>query len=120
MAELILLSLDRRHLDALYLRARKGDQDASDQIDAIWDAHRDKEIACFLCNAVVAWPVFSLILPELSDNTKVIAVPLCGLCRELRPGQRLHRSLKMLKRMHSARTGKNVTLTWAPMRRHPR
>jgi hypothetical protein len=119
MAELILLSLDRLHLDALYVRAQKGDQDAIDQIDAIWDEHKDKEIACFLCNAVVALPIFTLFLPELNNVKQAVAAPLCGTCRELSPAQRMNRAIKMLKRM-SARTGKNITFTWAPARMHPR
>jgi hypothetical protein len=86
-------------LDALHKRALRGDKEAAAAFDHLWDDYKDRELECFLCGNEVERPVFTLALPERSDPTKEMAVPLCLAYRALPPMQRLGRALKLLKKM---------------------
>jgi hypothetical protein len=111
MAELVVLSLDRAELDANMKRARRGDEEAMQTLEHIWDNYAD--LACFLCDHEVERPVFTLMLPERGLRAKVIAAPLCRACRALPSMQRLGRAIKLLKKMW----GKGTHFTFAPRRR---
>jgi hypothetical protein len=110
MAELIVLNIDRAEFTALHRAASQGDRDAIHAIAGWWKEYEDKELACFICDGPVTQrPIPSQVLPENGDSSKLIAAPLCKICFELPPMLRLSRALKVLKRMYSAKNGKNVT-----------
>jgi hypothetical protein len=120
--ELVLLSLNRKEFLDLAKRSEAGEATAIDAIGRLWDDHRHKAIACFLCDEAVdtTVPIFSMILPEHNDN-QLIAAPLCTRCRDLPPMLRWSRSLRVLQKVHSARTGKNIRFHFNQSRRpsHP-
>jgi hypothetical protein len=118
MAELVLLNLNRIEYTRLYQRAtQQHDPDAAEALRHLWD-EVDKELECFVCSALVERPIWSQILPDINDD-QLIAAPLCGKCRELPGNLRQSRSLRVLKRMLSARTGKNVTFNFNLHYRQP-
>ena len=59
MPELILLQFDRNEIIALNRASRNGDAEASKFFTTLWNDYRDRALACFLCDAVVEFPVFS-------------------------------------------------------------
>src|SRR4051794_26497993 len=118
MAELVLLSLNRLEFNLLHKRACKGDESAVHAIESIWQAYNDSELECFLCgNVVLQRPIFTQVLPEHNDHSKLIAAPLCAGCRDLPSLVRLNRCILLLKKMYGARSGKQVHFTFAPRRR---
>ena len=109
MAALVLLNLDRREFESLHKRANGGDEAAAQELESLWDDYRDRALACFTCDSVVEWLVFNMVLPEQGDYGKLIAAPLCNTCRALPRMKRLNRAIKVLKKMYSAKSGKNIT-----------
>ena len=49
-----------------------------------------------------------MMLPEPSNQSKLIAAPLCPACHDLPSMVHWHRCLKLLSKMHRAQTGKQV------------
>src|SRR5215831_3548715 len=110
MSELLLLSLARRDVVGIDRAARQGDQTATVWLENLFTPYRDREIACFLCDTPVppAEPIYSSIVGDLADAEKCVAVPLCADCGELPQMLKWSRVLKMLRKMHKARTGKDL------------
>jgi hypothetical protein len=113
MAELLLLNLQRDWFLSLHKRALRGDQEAIALIAALWNEY-DQELPCLISDQPVdrSTPICTQVLPEFSDgkgdDNKLIGAPLCMVCRELPQAVRWSRSLKILHRMFSAKTGKNI------------
>ena len=116
MAELVLLTFERRAFDAMHRAALRGDAAALREMEGLWDEYRDAGVACFLCDAVAEHPPFSMMLPEHADPSRLIAAPLCAACRDLPKMVQLNRCIRLLKRMWST-NGKVVTFSFAPRRR---
>jgi hypothetical protein len=130
--ELILLTLDRDEFLALHKRAAAGDRQAIEAIADLWEG---TETVCFLCDeparpAGSSEPVFTHVLPDVDNGrggvAQLLAVPLCPGCRDLPPTVRWSRSLRVLKRMWSARLsaerGRKKTVTFQfnrTQRHHP-
>jgi hypothetical protein len=108
MAELILLTFNRRDVDALHKAARKGDESAVVEFEHIWDEHAGREIACFLCDHQTDFPPHTMMLPEPAERSQLIGAPLCATCRELPNLVRWNRCLALLRQLHKAKTGKQV------------
>ena len=109
-ADLTLLTMQRADILALHRRALRGDQDALAAFPALWTDYPD--LVCFICDSPVERPPYTQILPELATRETVLCAPLCTACRSLPELQRLGRSLKILKKMYSQRSGKTVTFTF--------
>ena len=107
MPELILLSFDRNEIIALNRPSRNGDAEANRFFETLWEPYREKALACFLCDAVVEFPVFSEIVGDLADANKAVGVPLCHQCGTLPKMVKWSRTMKMMCAMHKAKTGKN-------------
>src|SRR5438874_10571894 len=88
MPELVLLQFDKREFNDIHRRAGKGDQDALKALGDMWVEYEVVEIACFLCDAAVERPIYTMVLPEKRTRAKVVAAPLCTKCRAL--PQQLH------------------------------
>ena len=111
MPELLLLSFSRSEFRRLHRLAMKGDEDAIQQIESVWDEHRDREIEieCFLCQAVIIEPrPFCMVLPDPSADHELIGAPLCSICRDLPTLVRWHRCLKLVSKMGKARSGRQL------------
>jgi hypothetical protein len=116
VAELVVLSLDRVEFLALHRTAAQGNRAAIEAIASIWAPYRETELACFLCdraapNDPVTGLPRALMLPENQVYEKLIAAPLCQDCFDLPLMLRLSRCLKVLKKMYSKKTGKNITFS---------
>ncbi len=116
MAELVLLTLNRREFHLLFQRARQGDEQAMAELDAFWDQH--KEIACFLCDATISERPFTLMLPETGKSPMIMAAPLCTVCRELAPMVRLHKAIRILQQMYRRKNGKQMHFSFVAQYRH--
>ena len=99
MAELHLLSLSRADVPAAHPGALFGDAITAASFNDIWAEYADESLACFLCDGEAASPPVTMILPERTDRTRVMAVPLCPACAALPQMQRFGRALKLLKKM---------------------
>jgi hypothetical protein len=117
--EPVLLSVDAAQFIAVHKAAATGDQEAIQAIEALWDAYKGQEIPCFFCDEIVQRPVFTHVLPEYGTNQTLIGAPLCEKCRSLPQGVRWSRGLKILQRMFSARSGKNIRFHFNQCYRHP-
>ena len=105
---LTLLTLERETFLPLHTAAEQGDEDAARQIEALWADYADGEIECFLCGGVVmVRPIRAVIVPDY-NNDSLLAMPLCEPCFDLPKAQRWGRTLRLLKKMWSARSGKNI------------
>ena len=116
-AELVLLSFSRAEFRALHKAATAGDEQAVQQIDSIWEEYKDREIECFICGRECEHPPFALMLPEPNSGAQVIAAPLCPACRDLDPMRRWGRALKLLGKMHQAKTGRQCHFNLMPRQR---
>jgi hypothetical protein len=105
--ELILLSFSRAEFVSLHRAALKGDEEAVQAIETMWDDYRDRPVECLLCATECRHPWFTMMLPD-HVHAKLVAAPLCPTCRDLPTMVRWHRCLKLIGKMHSARTGKQV------------
>jgi hypothetical protein len=92
---------------ALHRRALNHDPTAMQEFIDLWDGRG--ELLCFICDRLVAPPPFTAILPEYGTTENVLCVPLCMTCRALPEMMRIGRSLRILKRMYSLRSKKNIT-----------
>lgn len=122
MPELILLSLSRPDFIKLHNAHLSGDKQATDTLKNMWAdyEHRD-DLVCFICDRPANRPIVCQILPENRVYEKLIAAPLCQRCFDLPNAVRLSRALKVLKKMYSAQTGKNITFSVNhPKHPHPR
>lgn len=118
--ELILLSIAAEEFISLHNKAGKGDQQAIQYIERLCDKWIDREISCFLCDGLVTErPICTQVLPEFGTDKTLIGAPLCETCRDLPQQVRWSRSLRVVKKMFSARTGKNVTFQFNARNRHP-
>jgi hypothetical protein len=117
MPELVLLSLQRDSLTELRKRAAHGDAHAQREIGALWADYASVDLECFLCAAIVEKPVATLMLPELKDASKQLAAPLCAACRTLPEMVKLHRALKLLKKMWTKRGGPQMHFVRSSARR---
>lgn len=118
MADLILLSLNRRDIAILPKVSNVSEQEVVAALTAIWAGYESTPLACFLCdNQVQEFPPNTQFLPEPLDQTKAIGAPICQTCWGLPPMLRQHRCLKLLKLMHKARkTGRQFH--FEPVRKH--
>jgi hypothetical protein len=64
MPERVLLTLDRRSFHALWLRAGKGDEEASAELAALWNEYSDRSLVCFLCDGDIIGHPFTMMFPE--------------------------------------------------------
>jgi hypothetical protein len=79
------------------------------------------ETLCFLCDDVVSAPPRLLILPDHVEPQNRLLVPLCPPCCALPTQVKYARTLKIIRAMYKAMTGKRLHLTFnPPMHRHPR
>jgi hypothetical protein len=118
MAELVLLSLNRRAFDALYKRAHRGDEQALKELDVLWDGYKGQSVACFICDKEIGHPFATICLPEHKMADAIIAAPLCEVCADLPSGTKWHRALKMLKAMAKRKDGKQTHYSFHHVHRH--
>jgi hypothetical protein len=87
----------------------------------LWAEYEHLELPCFLCDAPAQKnPLFAQILPDPKHDDKLLGAPLCSVHAALPPMLRLHRCLKLLKRIMS-QPGKPLTIQFGPQRQpHPR
>jgi len=118
--ELVLLSFSRAEFVSLHRAAtRDGDLDAVQAIESVWDEYQGRELACFLCHGVAAKPPYTMVLPDpIQERAKLIGAPLCPTCRDLPDMVRWGRCLKLLTKMHKARTGKQLHFNLVGQQRH--
>lgn len=117
MPELVLLSIDKAAFKAAYRAAADGDESALHELLDAWAGYADRELACFVCDAVTANPPYSFVLPERGDPRKAIAIPLCPACAALPTLQRQHRVTRLLKKMWTRPGGPQVHFQLTPRRR---
>jgi len=104
----LLLSFNRAEFRRLHKAATQGDEPSLQEIEAIWQPYRDRALECLLCGSETAHPPFCMMLPDPSNDLKLIGAPLCASCRDLPDMVRWHRPLKRLGKMHKAETGKQA------------
>ena len=115
MPELTLIQIDKTEFERLYQQAHGGSKSAAREIDALCSGNESS--ACFLCNESLGNdPVFHQVMPEFGDINKLIAAPLCPVCRTLPKMVRTNRCISLLQKMYAARSGKNIRFG-APSRR---
>jgi hypothetical protein len=121
MAVLDLKSITRTEFNSLDARRLAGDENAANWFRELWDGTDPP--ACFICDraiegehAVNGRPCL-IVLPEITNDDLILA-PLCRGCRDLPTMVRMSRSLKLLRKMHKARTGRNIGFCFAPRRGH--
>jgi hypothetical protein len=105
---LVLLTLDRQQFLDLERADKAGDAAAHDQLTTLWAGYEDQVVKCFVCDADVTWPISSVLLPEPTNAKQLIVAPLCPSCMGLPPTLKAARCLKVLKKMHFARTGRRA------------
>jgi hypothetical protein len=113
---MVTQTLFKHEWDSLVRLAGKGEKWAAEQIEHLWDGHREKHVPCFMCNRRVGWPIFTQILPDSDHPSKLIAAPLCATCRELPTMTRWHRCLKILRDLNATGT-KRINFPYASRRR---
>jgi hypothetical protein len=62
--------------------AGKGERWAIEQINGLWNGYRDQHLPC-VCGKECDWPVFTQVMEQRDDPTRVWAVPLCQECGKL-------------------------------------
>jgi hypothetical protein len=67
------------------ITARAGDREAVIWLEGLFEPYRDRDIPCFLCDAVVSFPPHCSIVGDLADAEKCVAVPSCSDCGALPP-----------------------------------
>jgi hypothetical protein len=76
---LVIYAHEWRSLNRL---AGRGEAWAIKQIEGLWDAYRDQHLPC-ICGRECDWPIFTQVMEQKDDPTRLWAVPLCGDCGKL-------------------------------------
>jgi hypothetical protein len=101
---LVLLNLPPRQ--AVAFGAAIADKRATGEELAaeLWADYLGQEMECFACGTAVATPPapFTMVLPDKLPS-RMLAAPLCPACAALPYMQRLHRCLRLLRRMWQRR-----------------
>ena len=110
MTDPIIFRISRVESDRLYQAAVDQDAAALTFWQTMWKDHQDQQIACFICDEEpLPYPPHVMLLPDYENPILYfMVVPVCDPCKMLPAAVRVSRSFKILKKMHKAKTGKNL------------
>ena len=77
---LVIYAHEWRSLNRL---AAKNEAWAKQQIEGLWNAYRDQPPLLCICGKQCGWPVFTQVMPQRDDPSRLWAVPLCSECGKL-------------------------------------